>query len=49
MSDDIDLDFRPVTYFGPQSLPERLIAQVKGDAVKKQLGRFIRKAGMKSL
>lgn len=38
MSDDIDLDFRPVTYFGPQSLPERLIAQVKGDAVKKQLG-----------
>jgi hypothetical protein len=38
MSSEIDLDYRPVNYFGPQSLPERLIAQVKGDAVKKQLG-----------
>jgi hypothetical protein len=38
MSEDIDLDFRPATYFGPQSLPEHLIAQVIGDAVKKQLG-----------
>jgi hypothetical protein len=37
MSDKINLDFRPSTYFGPQSLPEHLIAQVKGDAVKKQL------------
>jgi hypothetical protein len=37
MSEDIDLEFRPTTYFGPQSLPEHLIAQVKGDVVKKQL------------
>jgi hypothetical protein len=49
MSDDIDLDFRPVTYFGPQSLPERLIAQVKGDAVKKKLGALYKEGRFEEL
>jgi hypothetical protein len=38
MNDELDINYRPVTYFGPQTLPEHLIAQVKGDAVKKKLG-----------
>jgi len=37
MSNYINLDFRPVTYFGPQSLPEHLLSRVKGDVVKRQL------------
>ena len=49
MSDGIDLDYRPATYFGPQSLPERLIAQVKGDAVKKELGSLYKEGRFEEL
>lgn len=38
MTSGPDLDFRPKSYFGPQELPEHLIAQVKGDVIKEQLG-----------
>jgi hypothetical protein len=33
-----DINFRPKSYFGPQSLPEHLLAQVKGDVIKERLG-----------
>jgi len=38
MTSGPNLDFRPKSYFGPQELPEHLIAQVKGDVIKEQLG-----------
>jgi hypothetical protein len=33
-----DKKFRPKSYFGPQGLPEHLLAQLKGEVIKEQLG-----------
>lgn len=38
MANGLDINFRPKSYFGPLSLPEQLLAQVKGDVVKERLG-----------
>jgi hypothetical protein len=37
MSDELDLDFRPETYFRPQRLEDFLLSKVKGVAVKECL------------
>ena len=37
MSTNIDLDFRPNTYFGPQKLERHLLSKVKGAVVRKKL------------
>jgi hypothetical protein len=37
MSDELDLDFRPETYFRPQQLEDFLLSKVKGVAVKECL------------
>lgn len=37
MSTNIDLDFRPRTYFGPQKLERHLLSKVKGAVVRKKL------------
>ena len=34
MSTNIDLDFRPSTYFGPQKLGAHLLSKVKGAEVR---------------
>mgnify|MGYP002824444591 CR=1 FL=1 len=40
MTSDPNINFRPKSYFGPQELPQHLIAKVKGNVVKEQLGAF---------
>jgi len=37
MNDEIDLNFRPSSYFGPQRLEEYLLSQVKGGVLKRKL------------
>ena len=37
MSDEIDLDFRPPTYFRPQQLEKYLLSKVKGAVLRKRL------------
>lgn len=37
MNDDIDLNFRPSSYFSPRRLEQYLISQVKGGVLKRQL------------
>jgi hypothetical protein len=37
MSDEIDLDYRPETYFRPQKLERFLLAKVKGAVLRKKL------------
>jgi hypothetical protein len=37
MNDDIDLNFRPSSYFGPQRLEQYLLSQVKGGVLKRKL------------
>jgi hypothetical protein len=37
MSNDIDLDFRPASYFGPKRLEDYLLSQVKGAAIRRKL------------
>lgn len=49
MNDELDINYRPVTYFGPQTLPEHLVAQVKGDAVKKKLGSLYKEGSFDEL
>lgn len=42
MNDDIDLDFRPGTYFRPQRLEQYLLSRVKGAVLKKRLRALFR-------
>ncbi len=37
MNGDIDLDYRPATYFGPQKLEQYLLSKVKGAVVREKL------------
>jgi hypothetical protein len=37
MNDDIDLNFRPSSYFGPKRLEQYLLSQVKGGVLKRKL------------
>ena len=37
MNNDIDLNFRPSSYFGPQRLEQYLLSQVKGAVLKRRL------------
>ena len=37
MAEDIDLNFRPKSYFGPRRLEQYLISKVKGAVVKARL------------
>ena len=37
MSDDLDLDFRPKSYFGPEKLEKYLLSKVKGAILRKTL------------
>jgi hypothetical protein len=37
MSDDLDLDFRPRTYFRPEKLEKYLLSKVKGTVLRKKL------------
>lgn len=42
MNTDIDLNFRPVTYFKPQRLEKHLLSKVKGGVVKQYLQSLLR-------
>ena len=37
MSDDLDLDFRPKSYFRPEKLEKYLLSKVKGAVLRKKL------------
>lgn len=37
MTDEIDLDYRPDTYFRPQNLERYLLSRIKGAVLRKKL------------
>jgi hypothetical protein len=41
MSETLDLNYRPKSYFGPQRVEEYLISQVKGAVVRKKLEKLL--------
>lgn len=42
MAEDIDLNYRPKSYFGPQRLEQYLLSKVKGAVIRERLEALFR-------